>query len=239
MRLVTKISSPVSSLKCLGGQSRAAHTPLISPWRLVHAPFRGCASVTAQSRLSRDADLNRGPRDSQAPWRASLCKSVPLSRRAAELEGVSSSSLLSGTGRPDSAYRGLASGPDAAPPQSKYPQDPDGAHQDRAEYRDGRQHTHERGWTARLTVDDEVVIYCPECDEREFGEPADRCTRQSSRSPGPFRRDTDSAFLPASRRTHRRCLRRPLGLALRLPLASSRRGRPAGGRLRTPEAFRH
>jgi hypothetical protein len=28
----------------------------------------------------------------------------------------------------------------------------------------------ERGWTARLTVDDEVVVYCPECDEREFGE---------------------------------------------------------------------
>ena len=26
----------------------------------------------------------------------------------------------------------------------------------------------ERGWTARLTVDDEVVVYCPECDEREF-----------------------------------------------------------------------
>jgi hypothetical protein len=28
----------------------------------------------------------------------------------------------------------------------------------------------ERGWTARLTVDDEVVVYCPECDEREFGD---------------------------------------------------------------------
>jgi hypothetical protein len=27
----------------------------------------------------------------------------------------------------------------------------------------------ERGWTARLTVDDEVVVYCPECDKREFG----------------------------------------------------------------------
>jgi hypothetical protein len=27
----------------------------------------------------------------------------------------------------------------------------------------------ERGWTARLTVDEEVAIYCPECDEREFG----------------------------------------------------------------------
>jgi hypothetical protein len=27
----------------------------------------------------------------------------------------------------------------------------------------------ERGWTARLTVDDEVVVYCPNCDEREFG----------------------------------------------------------------------
>jgi hypothetical protein len=23
----------------------------------------------------------------------------------------------------------------------------------------------ERGWTARLTEDDEVAIYCPECDE--------------------------------------------------------------------------
>ena len=28
----------------------------------------------------------------------------------------------------------------------------------------------ERGWAARLTVDDEVAVYCPECDEREFGE---------------------------------------------------------------------
>jgi hypothetical protein len=28
----------------------------------------------------------------------------------------------------------------------------------------------ERGWTARLTVDDEVAVYCPECDEREFGD---------------------------------------------------------------------
>jgi hypothetical protein len=27
----------------------------------------------------------------------------------------------------------------------------------------------ERGWTARLTVDDEVAVYCPERDEREFG----------------------------------------------------------------------
>jgi hypothetical protein len=27
----------------------------------------------------------------------------------------------------------------------------------------------ERGWTARLTYDDEVVVYCPERDEREFG----------------------------------------------------------------------
>jgi hypothetical protein len=26
-----------------------------------------------------------------------------------------------------------------------------------------------RGWTARLTVDDEVAVYCPDCDEREFG----------------------------------------------------------------------
>jgi hypothetical protein len=30
----------------------------------------------------------------------------------------------------------------------------------------------ERGWTARLTVDDEVVVYCPECDERELGQRA-------------------------------------------------------------------
>jgi len=28
---------------------------------------------------------------------------------------------------------------------------------------------HERGWTARLTVHDQVVVYCMECDEREFG----------------------------------------------------------------------
>jgi hypothetical protein len=28
----------------------------------------------------------------------------------------------------------------------------------------------EHGTTARLTVDDEVVIYCPECDEREFAD---------------------------------------------------------------------
>lgn len=27
----------------------------------------------------------------------------------------------------------------------------------------------ERGWTARLTVDDEVAVYCPVCDKREFG----------------------------------------------------------------------
>jgi hypothetical protein len=27
----------------------------------------------------------------------------------------------------------------------------------------------ERGWTARLTDDDEAVICCPECDKREFG----------------------------------------------------------------------
>jgi hypothetical protein len=26
----------------------------------------------------------------------------------------------------------------------------------------------ERGWTARLTIDDEVAGYGPECDEREF-----------------------------------------------------------------------
>ena len=25
------------------------------------------------------------------------------------------------------------------------------------------------GRSARLTVDDEVAVYCPECDEREFG----------------------------------------------------------------------
>jgi hypothetical protein len=28
----------------------------------------------------------------------------------------------------------------------------------------------EGGWTARLTVDDEVVVYCLRCDEFEFGE---------------------------------------------------------------------
>jgi len=28
----------------------------------------------------------------------------------------------------------------------------------------------ERGWTARLTVDNEVAVYCPNCDEREFSE---------------------------------------------------------------------
>ena len=27
----------------------------------------------------------------------------------------------------------------------------------------------ERGWTARLTMDDQVVIYCPVCGRREFG----------------------------------------------------------------------
>lgn len=26
----------------------------------------------------------------------------------------------------------------------------------------------ERGWAARLTVDDEVAVFCPECDDREF-----------------------------------------------------------------------
>jgi hypothetical protein len=26
----------------------------------------------------------------------------------------------------------------------------------------------EHGWTARLTVDGEVVVYCPDCDKREF-----------------------------------------------------------------------
>jgi hypothetical protein len=25
----------------------------------------------------------------------------------------------------------------------------------------------ERGWTVRLTTDDEVVVYCPDCDERD------------------------------------------------------------------------
>jgi hypothetical protein len=32
----------------------------------------------------------------------------------------------------------------------------------------------ERGWTAHLTADEdepvEVVVYCPQCDEREFGD---------------------------------------------------------------------
>jgi hypothetical protein len=32
----------------------------------------------------------------------------------------------------------------------------------------------QRGWTARLTVDDQVAVYCPECDEREFGETDER-----------------------------------------------------------------
>jgi hypothetical protein len=27
----------------------------------------------------------------------------------------------------------------------------------------------ERDWTARLTLDDEVAVNCPKCDEREFG----------------------------------------------------------------------
>ena len=35
-----------------------------------------------------------------------------------------------------------------------------------------RRVSRERGWTARLTYDDEVVVYCPECDDREFS--ADR-----------------------------------------------------------------
>jgi hypothetical protein len=30
----------------------------------------------------------------------------------------------------------------------------------------------ERGWTAPVTVDDEVVVFCPEWDEREFGKPS-------------------------------------------------------------------
>ena len=28
----------------------------------------------------------------------------------------------------------------------------------------------ELGWTARLTDDDEVVVSCPACDKREFGD---------------------------------------------------------------------
>jgi hypothetical protein len=28
-------------------------------------------------------------------------------------------------------------------------------------------------WTARLTIDDDVVVYCPECDEREFSADGD------------------------------------------------------------------
>jgi hypothetical protein len=35
--------------------------------------------------------------------------------------------------------------------------------------RDASPHEDERGWTARFTVDDEVAVYCPECDRREFG----------------------------------------------------------------------
>jgi hypothetical protein len=38
----------------------------------------------------------------------------------------------------------------------------------------------ERGWTARLTVDDEVAIYCPECDELEFGWAGDAATLRES-----------------------------------------------------------
>jgi hypothetical protein len=30
----------------------------------------------------------------------------------------------------------------------------------------------ERSWTARLTYNDEVAIYCPECDEQEVGDAA-------------------------------------------------------------------
>jgi hypothetical protein len=30
----------------------------------------------------------------------------------------------------------------------------------------------ERGWTARRTVDEEVVVYCPVCDLREFRDSA-------------------------------------------------------------------
>lgn len=37
----------------------------------------------------------------------------------------------------------------------------------------------ERGWTARLTVDDEVVLCCPECDERDSA----RLTSRYSRCP--------------------------------------------------------
>ena len=31
----------------------------------------------------------------------------------------------------------------------------------------------ERGWTARLTIDDEVAIYCEACDRREFQDDGD------------------------------------------------------------------
>jgi hypothetical protein len=27
----------------------------------------------------------------------------------------------------------------------------------------------ERGWTLRLDVDDQLVTFCPECDQHEFG----------------------------------------------------------------------
>lgn len=27
----------------------------------------------------------------------------------------------------------------------------------------------QRGWTMRLDVDDEPQVFCPDCDEREFG----------------------------------------------------------------------
>lgn len=29
------------------------------------------------------------------------------------------------------------------------------------------------GWRAYLTIDDEAVVFCPECAEREFGVPLD------------------------------------------------------------------
>jgi hypothetical protein len=34
----------------------------------------------------------------------------------------------------------------------------------------GREDDAERGWTVRLDHDDEPVAFCPDCDEREFGE---------------------------------------------------------------------
>ena len=38
-----------------------------------------------------------------------------------------------------------------------------------SDWEDGFSHVGEPRWKAYLTVDSEVVIYCPECAERSFG----------------------------------------------------------------------